>query len=108
MEMLVHLDSQELLDLYLCIPVEFDDSLCLRLPPADLPPDWASDPPPDSARHLGSAWLDKGESAVLAVPSAIVPLESNFLINPLHKDFARIRIGAPDEFRFDPRLIARR
>jgi len=64
---------------------------------------WASDPPPDSVRRLGSAWLDMGESAVLAVPSAIVPLEYNFLINPRHEDFPRIRIGAPDEFRFDPR-----
>jgi len=107
MEMLVHLDAPELLELYLCIPVEFDDSLCLRLSPEDLPADWAADPTPDSARRLGSAWLDKGESAVLAVPSAIVPLEYNFLMNPRHEDFSRLRIGAPDKFRFDPRLLKR-
>jgi RES domain-containing protein len=38
------------------------------------------------------------------VPSSIVPHELNYLLNPLHPHFKRIRIGRPEPFSFDPRL----
>jgi len=44
-------------------------------------------------------------SAVLAVPSAIIDEETNYLLNPAHSDFAAIRIGNPHDFEFDQRLI---
>jgi len=53
---------------------------------------------------IGSDWIDAGRSAVLAVPSVIVPQELNFLLNPRHPQFKRIRIGRPQSFYFDPRL----
>jgi RES domain-containing protein len=43
---------------------------------------------------------------VLQVPSAVIPTEYNFLLNPLHKDFAKLHIGKALQFRFDPRLSA--
>jgi RES domain-containing protein len=42
---------------------------------------------------------------VLAVPSAIIPREWNYLINPEHPDMKRIVVGKPEPFAFDPRLI---
>jgi RES domain-containing protein len=45
-------------------------------------------------------------SAVLAVPSVIVPGEPNLLLNPAHADFKSIAIGKPEPFSFDPRLLA--
>ncbi|WP_217807303.1 RES family NAD+ phosphorylase [Methylomagnum ishizawai] len=49
---------------------------------------------------------DSGLLAVeyLAVPSAIIPTETNDLLNPAHRDFAQLRIGEPSNFTFDPRL----
>jgi RES domain-containing protein len=44
---------------------------------------------------------------VLAVPSAVIPQELNYLLNPLHSDFKRIRVGHSEAFRFDPRLRRR-
>jgi len=41
---------------------------------------------------------------VLAVPSAIIPRERNYLLNPAHRDFKAIRIGAPEPFGLDPRM----
>ena len=45
---------------------------------------------------------------MLRVPSAIVPAESNFMINPSHPDFAELRISEPRAFDLDPRLLGRR
>jgi RES domain-containing protein len=41
----------------------------------------------------------------LAVPSAVVPIETNFLLNPLHAEFSEIRIGSAEAFAYDFRLI---
>lgn len=105
LELLVHLDAPLLLSAYCCIPVSFDAALCRVLAAKDLPRDWRRDPAPVSTRDLGSEWIRKRESAVLAVPSVIVPLEMNYLLNPTHADFKKVRIGAPEDFTFDPRLI---
>jgi RES domain-containing protein len=39
------------------------------------------------------------------VPSAVIPAETNYLLNPLHADFRRIRIGKPEKFETDLRLV---
>lgn len=55
---------------------------------------WSSDPPTNATKAFGSMWHREQRSAVLAVPSAIVPAEYNFLINPTHADVTQIRVGA--------------
>jgi RES domain-containing protein len=104
LEILVHVGSDAVLQQYVCIPVEFDAGLCRQISTTDLPEDWAAEPAPDSTRALGTTWTKDSSSAVLAVPSAVVPLESVYLINPLHEDFSRIAIGGESHFRFDARL----
>ncbi len=104
LEMLVHLDSSDLLQKYVLIAVEFDQSLIRPVEPAALPRDWRSDPAPPEIRSIGDDWVLAGSSAVLQVPSALVPGENNFLLNPAHQDFAKLRFGKPLAFRFDPRL----
>lgn len=108
LEMLVHLGAPELLSRYLLIPVVFDGGLCRELPAADLPPDWRTDPPPDSTRAAGTAWATGGASPVLAVPSVVVSGETNYLLNPRHPDFGKLAIGAPEPYRFDARFSAKR
>jgi len=104
LEMLVHLDSSELLQKYVLIAVEFDESLITRVESSALPRQWRSEPPTPEVRLIGDEWILSGTSAVLQVPSALVPGESNFLLNPGHKDFAKLSFGKPLSFRFDPRL----
>ena len=60
--------------------------------------------PPELAL-VGDAWLKDGTSAVLEVPNAIIPDESNYLLNPRHAGFATITIGRPQPFEFDLRLL---
>jgi RES domain-containing protein len=58
----------------------------------------------DLCRTQGDLWLRASTSAVLQVPSVLVPNEYNFLLNPRHPDFARIKLIGTEDFRFDPRL----
>jgi RES domain-containing protein len=53
---------------------------------------------------LGSHWAESLTSAVLVVPSAIIPKELNYLLNPLHSDFSKLRFLDAEPFHFDPRL----
>ena len=105
LEMAVHLDRGALLASFVLIPCEFDEGLVSTINRSSLPPLWRRDPPPPELAGIGDAWAKQGRSAVLAVPSAVVAEETNFLLNPRHPDFSEIRIGNPEDFQFDPRLI---
>lgn len=70
-----------------------------------LPKDWRGEDAPAELRKLGDAWLDAGNAAVLRVPSAIVPEEHNYLLNPAHRDFPKITVRAPVDYIIDGRLI---
>jgi RES domain-containing protein len=104
LEIIVNTDDPE--DLYrmpyLLIPVDFDEAMVSR--PEKLPEDWKQDPPPPSTAKVGDEWLRSGRSVILEVPSAVITAELNFILNPLHKDFARIRMGEPESFEFASRL----
>ena len=71
----------------------------------DLPADWRSVAAREKLQAIGTAWTRKQSAAVLAVPSAVIPVESNYLLNPLHPDFRRIGVGKPQRFETDLRLI---
>lgn len=105
LEVLVHLDGPQLLQSYVQVPVEFDEDLCRRLDLGSLPEDWSGNPASDWTRSAGSHWVASHDSVVLAVPSAVVPDEFVYLLNPGHTEFPVLRIGQPASFRFDPRLV---
>ncbi len=90
---------------YVAIPIEFEESLIEAIRLGSLPFDWGDNPPPPSAQAIGDIWVEEARSAILELPSAIVPSESNYLLNPLHPDFHRIVIGKPEIFSFDRRLL---
>ena len=71
---------------------------------SDLLPNWSSPRPSKKTQDLGTDWIKSKASAVLSVPSVIVPSERNYLLNPAHPDFARIRFYPPRPFTFDRRL----
>ena len=102
-ETLVHVPSG-VLPAYTAVPIEFDDSLVAVVDTADLPPNWKDQPAPPETRAIGDSWVGSSKSALLRVPSVVVPSEFNYVVNLRHPDFGRIRIGAPMPFPFDPRL----
>ncbi len=104
LETLVHL-SPPVTFKVVAIPVEFGEALVEAVPPAGLPADWAEEPPPPSSMEIGDLWVREARSAVLEVPSVVIPTEANFLLNPAHADFKRVKIGKPVPFSFDGRLL---
>jgi len=71
----------------------------------DLPSDWRDIAARWKLQAIGTEWAIKRNGAVLAVPSSVIPAETNYLLNPLHPDFRRISIGKPRKFETDARLI---
>lgn len=106
LELVVNLHRVERRRLPSCVlfEVRFDDRLVETVSDEDLPDDWTVRPIPRSTRALGDAWVAAGSSAVLRLPSVVVHGEFNYLLNPLHRDFRAIEIGAPEALRWDPRL----
>lgn len=70
----------------------------------DLPTDWDALSPVLGTQEFGRRWVLELRSAALWVPSSIIRMERNCIINPLHADFARLDFSSPTSFRFDPRL----
>jgi RES domain-containing protein len=104
LETLVHLNPPVAFK-YVAIPIEFDEALVETVAAMDLPADWNEEPPPPSTAEIGDRWVRESRSAVLKLPSVIISAELNYLLNPGHSDFKRIRIGKPMPFSFDSRLI---
>jgi RES domain-containing protein len=105
LETFVHLSSEDSRFEFVAIEVEVPDDVAVdQLDPADLPPNWRAEPPLAETKAMGTAWVASGTAALLRVPSVIVPIEANYLLNPAHPDFARLRIGPPRPFGFDERM----
>jgi RES domain-containing protein len=92
LEVMVHTHFYSALKSYVCIPIDFDPSLLQSIAIDDLPDNWQTDPIPQSVKKAGDRWIKNQESVIWKVPSAIIPVEVNYLINPLHPDFGKIVI----------------
>lgn len=91
---------------YVLTPAYLHSSVSLEtLDVQALPPQWRTHAGREVLQTLGGEWLAQLRSCVLAVPSAVVPAERNFLINPLHPDFKHITLGTMEALETDMRLV---
>jgi RES domain-containing protein len=103
LELLVHLNRATTLPSYVLISCSFNDALVEDV--AALPQDWRRYPAPPRLQLIGDDWAKSESSAVLRVPSAIIEKDVNYLLNPAHRDFSKIKISAPEPFSLDLRLV---
>lgn len=90
---------------YVLIPAYLPPGVSIEIMEASaLPQGWRAQAVREQLQVLGGEWLRQSRSCVLAVPSAVMPAESNFLINPLHPDFQSIMLGEPEPLDTDLRL----
>ena len=109
LEYFVHLDPEDAPPDLILVPADIPPAVAVReLRSGELPADWRSLPAPEALAALGTSWARRLESAVLSVPSAVVPEERNYLLNPAHPEFRRIVFGRARPFSFDPRMWGRR
>lgn len=105
LEAFVHVDGEDAPADLVIIPVEIPASLAVRaIAPGELPRNWRTTPAPPALPEIGDKWARALETAVLSVPSAVVPQERNYVLNPAHPDMAKLEFGRPEPFSFDPRL----
>lgn len=105
LELLVHVD-RDLLPSDL-VQIEFDlpDDLPMkRFEVGRLPSNWRRYPAPGALQRIGAGWVEQGKTAVLRVPSAVIPDEDNYLLNPAHEGIRRISLIRRRAFVLDPRL----
>lgn len=108
LEVLVHCEPDLVPNDLMAIEINVPDEVVVEeLSDAKLPRAWRRYPAPASVQRLGNLWLDRGAACVLRVPSALVPSESNFLINPAHRDIRKLRVVRKAPFQFDPRLASK-
>jgi RES domain-containing protein len=106
LELLVHTDPDLIpRDLYR-FEIELPGSLTPEiLNVGTLPSNWRDIPNHPACRAVGDDWLQQRKHAILGVPSAVVPEELNYLINPAHSATAGIRVVRSGAFSFDKRLL---
>lgn len=102
LEVLAHAGSPRHLTPYVAFRVTFAERLVHDL--ADLPDDWRQSPAPTSTKDMGTSWAASTVSAVLRVPSVIVPWEFNYVVSVDHPDFSSLVVADPAPFQFDSRF----
>jgi RES domain-containing protein len=102
LEVCVHTSANDVPPEFTLLRIEGPDLTVSIITLDELPRDWRSRP--EVTRDLGTAWLQKGETVLLQIPSAIVPQTINFLFNPMHLDATEFRIVETFSHPFDPRL----
>ncbi|WP_120295026.1 RES family NAD+ phosphorylase [Paraburkholderia sp. BL23I1N1] len=107
LETLVHQEigsTADLPDTYQLLRVQVDDGVTIsEMAEATCPPDWRDDQAWTQA--AGTEWLTHATSALLKVPSAVMPFAFNYILNPAHEDAARIEISMAIDVRQDPRIL---
>jgi len=105
LELLVHTDRDLVPGDLRAFEIEVGSVTPRILDVARLPADWRDIPNHPACRAAGDEWLRQGRHLLLGVPSAIVPEELNYLINPTHTKAARVRTVRARSFSFDKRLL---
>jgi RES domain-containing protein len=105
LERFVHADPDLEPDDLVATSVDVPDDVAVgSVEITDLPPNWREYPSPEALQAIGAAWVQRAASAVLSVPSVVIPHERNYILNPVHPDFGRLAIGKAEAFSFDPRM----
>ncbi|HEY6206437.1 MAG TPA: RES family NAD+ phosphorylase [Chthoniobacterales bacterium] len=104
LEIVAHTRAVRIRDKFRAFRIGFAHSLMETVDLKKLPKGWNAQPPGPVSKQIGDDWIKSGRSAVLALPSVLVPLERTFLLNPKHVDFVKIKIADAGEFVLDRRL----
>ncbi|MBU2650334.1 MAG: RES family NAD+ phosphorylase [Bacteroidetes bacterium] len=105
-EIAVHCSMGNIPHDYFMISIEIPDDITVQeIKVGSLPKSWKSFPYAGSTQKIGDEFIKENRLLILKVPSAVVQGDHNYLINPAHEDFQKIKITGKERFVFDQRLF---
>jgi RES domain-containing protein len=106
LENIVHIQNPAILPTFKAITIEIPDSF-REYSTNDFPKNWINQNAFEELRKLTDNFIESGKFLAMKVPSAVIEMEYNFLINPQHFLFKEVKIINQQEFSFDQRLFTR-
>ncbi len=105
-EVAVHFTLATLPDDYMMTAINIpDDISIITIKEIDLPVDWNIFPHPSSTQFFGDQFILNNKCCILKIPSAVTQGDYNYLINPNHPEFSKIKIISTSKFPFDKRIF---
>ncbi len=105
-EIAVHFTLATLPDDYQMMTISIPDDIPLKkLSISDLPVDWNIFPHPKATQVIGDKFVSDNKYCVLQIPSVVTKGDYNLLINPMHKEFSKIKVIDSTDFPFDNRIL---
>jgi RES domain-containing protein len=104
LELLVHLRIEDASMPFIITTLDVGNSIKV-VEENDLPKDWQSADGSIYLMNLTDIWIEEQQSVALKVPSVILPIENNILLNPEHPKFSNVKIVSQQDFSFDKRLF---
>jgi RES domain-containing protein len=105
LEVLVHLSPTIFPQDFCIAEMEVPDNSILTVDIRALPANWQDVSPPNELKQLGDYFIKQQQYLLMKVPSAILPQEFNYLVNPMHPEAAKMKILNQQSFSFDERLV---
>jgi len=85
--------------------IEIPDNNIENFPMEKLPPGWYSNPSPNYLKPIGDNFIRAGKYLALKLPSALMMEEHNYLLNPAHPSFSKVKITTERSISIDERLF---
>lgn len=104
-EIAVHTPLGNIPEDYQIISIKIPDTGIYEISESKLPKDWRVFPHSIDTQKIGDQFVRENKHLVMRVPSAVVQGDFNFVINPRHKDFSKVKIQHVQAFEFDTRLF---
>lgn len=105
LESLVQTNNREFFSSCVYFYADIPESIIQEYKTEKLPDGWDAKPCEPVSQQFGDEWLSAGKYAVLKVPSAVLPVEWNYVLNPNHPDFSKVDISDENSSPFDDRLV---
>ncbi|MCC6288341.1 MAG: RES family NAD+ phosphorylase [Chitinophagaceae bacterium] len=106
LESVVHMAGIPLVD-YCMICLEIPDDKIMKTEIQDLPNNWYVNPAPGALGMVGDNFIKQNEHLAIEIPSAIMPEETNLLLNPNHTDFSKVKVVYRRKIPIDARFFSR-
>lgn len=105
-EVAVHFTLATLPADYCMVTLYIPDTLPVsRISLKSLPENWNAFHYHPSTQTIGDKFVSENACSILKAPSAVTQGDFNFLLNPAHPDFGRIKIKKVEKFPFDKRIF---